>query len=271
MTAPTAADEQAIEATKAPLLDHLIELRRRLVISIVAFVVCFFVCFVFAKYVYAFLTAPLAHALAGQPNHHLIYTSLYETFFTYVKVGMFAGLCLSFPIIASQLWLFIAPGLYKHERRAFLPFLAATPVLFIIGAAFVYYVMLPFAIRFFVGYETPGGNGTLGIQLQAKVSEYLDFVTTLIFAFGLCFQLPVLLSLLGRVGIISSGQLRSVRRYAILGIVALSAVVTPPDALSMTSLALPLIALYEISIWCVRLIERSRAREEVARAAAQAP
>jgi len=271
MTAPSPADEQAVEATKAPLLDHLIELRKRLIISIIAFVICFIICFVFAKYIYAFLTAPLAHALAGQPNHHLIYTALYETFFTYVKLGMFAGLCLSFPIVASQLWLFIAPGLYRHERRAFLPFLVATPVLFTIGAAFVYYVMLPFAIRFFVGYETPGGHGTLGIELQAKVSEYLDFVTMLIFAFGLCFQLPVLLSLLGRVGIVSSAQLRSVRRYAILGIVALSAVITPPDPFSMMSLALPLIVLYEISIWCVRLIENSRAREEAARAAAQTP
>lgn len=267
MKAPSQDDEQAIEATKAPLLDHLLELRKRLIISIVAFALCFMLCFAFAKYIYAFLTAPLAHALSGQPNHHLIYTALYETFFTYVKLGMFAGLCLAFPIIASQLWLFIAPGLYRHERRAFLPFLAATPVLFLVGAAFVYYVMLPFAIRFFVSYETPGGHGTLGIELQAKVSEYLDFVTTLIFAFGLCFQLPVLLALLGRVGIVSSAQLRSVRRYAILGIVALSAVVTPPDVFSMVSLALPLMVLYEGSIWCVRLIESRRAREEAARAA----
>jgi sec-independent protein translocase protein TatC len=182
---------------------------------------------------------------------------------------MFAGLCLSFPFVASQLWLFIAPGLYRQERRAFLPFIVATPVLFLMGAAFVYFVMLPFAIRFFVSYETPGGHGALGIELQAKVSEYLDFVTTLIFAFGFCFQLPVLLSLLGRVGIVSSAQLRSVRRYAILGIVALSAVVTPPDVFSMISLALPLIVLYEISIWCVRLIENSRAREDATRAASQ--
>ncbi|MGH6889902.1 MAG: twin-arginine translocase subunit TatC [Rhizomicrobium sp.] len=270
MTARTTADEEAIEATKAPLLDHLIELRKRLVISLIAFAICFALCFGFAKYIYAFLTEPLAHALAGQPNHHLIYTALYETFFTYVKLGMFAGLCLSFPLVASQLWMFIAPGLYRHERRAFLPFLVASPVLFVMGAAFVYYVMLPFAIRFFVGYETPGGHGALGIELQAKVSEYLDFVTTLIFAFGLCFQMPVLLALLGRVGIVSSAQLRSMRRYAILGIVALCAVVTPPDPLSMTSLALPLIALYEISIWCVRLIENRRAREDAARAAAAA-
>jgi sec-independent protein translocase protein TatC len=271
MTARSESDEADIEATKAPLLDHLIELRKRLVISIIAFIVCFVLCFTFAKYIYAFLTAPLAHALAGQPNHHLIYTALYETFFTYVKLGMFAGLCLSFPIVASQLWLFIAPGLYRHERNAFLPFLAATPVLFVTGAAFVYYVMLPFAIRFFVSYETPGGHGTLGIELQAKVSEYLDFVMTLIFAFGLCFQLPVLLALLGRVGIVSSAQLRSVRRYAILGIVALSAAVTPPDVFSMISLAVPLVFLYEVSIWCVRLIEKRRAKEDAVRGAGSEP
>lgn len=269
MIAPTPDDEAAIDATKAPLLDHLIELRKRLVISLLAFAASFIVCFVFAKPIYAFLKAPLDHALAGRPPHHFIYTQLYETFFTYVKVGMFAGLCLAFPIVAGQLWMFIAPGLYKQERRAFLPFLAATPALFLTGAAFVYYVMLPFAIRFFVGYETPGGNGTLGIELQPRVSEYLDFVTTLIFAFGLCFQLPVLLSLLGRVGIVSSAQLRSMRRYAILGIVALSAVVTPPDVFSMLSLAFPLVFLYEVSIWCVYFIERKRAQDDAARAAQQ--
>lgn len=267
MTSISPEDEAAIEATKAPLLEHLVELRKRLIWSIVSFVVAFFVCFAFAKEIYAFLTEPLAHALAGKPNHHLIYTALYETFFTYVKVGMFAGLCLSFPLIAGQIWMFVAPGLYRHERRAFLPFLLATPVLFLTGAAFVYYIMLPFAIRFFVGYETPGGNGTLGIELQAKVSEYLDLVMTLIFAFGLCFQMPVLLSLLGRVGIITAAQLRSTRRYAIVGIFAVAAVMTPPDIFSMLSLAIPLVGLYEVSILCVVLIERQRKREDAARAA----
>jgi len=264
---PTPDDEAAIDATKAPLLEHLIELRKRLVISLIAFVACFIVCFIFAKPIYAFLKAPLDHALAGQPAHHLIYTQLYETFFTYVKVGMFAGLCLAFPIVASQVWMFIAPGLYKHERRAFLPFLVATPVLFVAGGAFVYYLLLPTAIRFFASYEIAGTKGTLGIELQPKVSEYLDLVTTLIFAFGLCFQMPVLLTLLGRVGILSSGQLRSMRRYAILGIVALAAVVTPPDALSMLSLVLPLIFLYEVSIWLVWFFERKRAQDDAARAA----
>jgi sec-independent protein translocase protein TatC len=268
MIARTPEDEAEIEKSKAPLLEHLIELRKRLIWSVVTFVICFIICFFFAKQIYGFLTAPLAHALKGQPNDHLIYTALYETFFTYVKVGMFAGLCLAFPIIAAQLYLFVAPGLYKNERKAFLPFLIATPFLFIAGAAFVYCIMLPFAIRFFLGYETNGAGGGLGIQLQAKVSEYLDFITTLIFAFGLTFQMPVLLSLLGRVGIITAKQLSDARRYAIVGITVLAAVLTPPDAISMFSLMVPLIFLYEVSIICVKLIERSRAKEEAARAAA---
>jgi len=260
VTKPSVEDEAAIEATKAPLMEHLVELRKRLIYSMLAFVLCFVICFFFAQHIYAFLTEPLAATLKGQPNAHLIYTAPGETFFTYMKVGMFAGLCLAFPIIAAQVWMFVAPGLYRQERRAFLPFLVATPVLFLTGAAFVYYVMLPFALKFFAGYETQGGNGTLGIELQAKVSEYFDFVATLIIAFGLTFQLPVLLSLLGKVGIVTAAQLRSMQRYAIVGIFAVAAIITPPDAISMISLAVPLVALYEISIWCVKLIERGRAK-----------
>lgn len=258
MIAPTPEDEAEVESSKAPLLAHLIELRKRLIYAILSFAIAFVVCFAFSKEIYAFLTEPLAQAMNGHANRHLIYTAVYETFFTYMKVGLFAGLCLSFPLIAAQIWLFVAPGLYRHEKHAFLPFLVASPVLFIAGAAFVYYVMLPFALKFFLGFETPGTATTPGIELQAKVSDYLDFVTTLIFAFGLTFQLPVLLTLLGKVGIVSSHLLRKIRRYAIVGITGLASFITPPDIFSMISLIIPLVLLYEVSIWLVWLIEKKR-------------
>jgi len=266
---PTPEDEEALEATKAPLMEHLIELRKRLVWGFASFAVAFVICFAVSGQIFDFLTQPLHHALKGQVNDHLIYTALTEVFFTRVKIGMFGGLCLGFPFIAAQLWLFIAPGLYKHEKNAFLPFLLAAPVMFTAGAAFVYYVMLPFAIQFFTGYQVASADGAMGVQLQAKVDEYLSFVMTLIVAFGLTFQLPVVLSILARIGIVNARQLRDMRRYAIVALVAVAAVFTPPDPYSMISLAVPLVALYEVSIICVWLIQKSKAERNAEKAAAE--
>ena len=268
MANPTPEDEAELESSKAPLLEHLVELRNRLVRSVMAFLVCFILCFAVSRPLFAFLTQPLSDALAGQPNRSMIFTALYEQFFTYVKIGMFGALCLAFPYMAFQLWMFIAPGLYKHERKAFIPFLIATPVMFILGGSFVYYLMLPRVIRFFLSEEVASAPGQIAIQLAPRVGEYLSFVMTLIFAFGLCFELPVLLTLLGRVGIVSSQGLISARRYAIVGVFAVAAIVTPPDVFSQLSLAFPLVGLSEISIWCVKFIERGRARDEAAEAAA---
>ena len=251
-------EEGDAESYKMPLLEHLIELRRRLLYSIIALVVAFIACYFVAEDIYNFLVRPLADLMAGQEGRRLIYTGLHEAFFTYLKVAFFGAAVISFPIVAGQLWAFIAPGLYKNEKRAFLPFLIATPVLFTLGASLVYYLIFPLAWRFFLSFETTGGEGTLPIQLEAKVNEYLSLVMKLIFAFGLSFQLPVILILMARVGLVTSEGLARRRKYAIVITFLVAAILTPPDLISQIGLGLPILALYEGSILAIKLVERKR-------------
>ncbi len=249
---------------KMPLLEHLVELRQRLLYSILAFFACFIIAYYFHAQIFNFLVAPLQHVFDGQSGRRMIFTAPTEAFFTYIKVAFFTGVCLAFPVIAGQLWMFVAPGLYKHERNAFLPFIIATPVMFTFGAALLYYVVLPVALQFFASFEVPAGEGALPIQMEAKMSEYLSLVMTLILAFGISFELPVLLLLLVRVGIVSAAGLAEKRRYAIVGVVAFAGLVTPPDVMSQLSLAIPMYLLYESSIWIGYLIEKRKADAEAA-------
>ena len=248
--------EDPIDDQPMPLLDHLLELRRRLLWSAVAFLLCFFFCYYFSQNIFSFLAKPLADVLEAQGGaKHLIYTHLTEAFFTYIKVAFFGAASLAFPVIAAQIWMFVAPGLYRSEKKAFAPFLIATPVLFILGAALAYYFIFPVAWKFFASFQSTNGAGGLPIELDAKVGEYLDLVMKLIFAFGVAFQLPVALSLMAKVGIVSSAGLKKYRRYAYVGMFVIAAILAPPDVITQTGLALPLIALYELSIIAAKMVE----------------
>jgi sec-independent protein translocase protein TatC len=255
--------DEDIDASKAPLMEHLVELRRRLMWALAAIFVAFLVCFWFAKPIYNLLLWPYRVAAGVDVPIELIYTAPQEFFFTQVKLALFGAIFIAFPVIASQLYMFVAPGLYRAERKAFLPFLVATPILFLLGAALVYFVAMPLAMRFFLSMQETGEGG-VQILLTAKVSEYLSLIMMLMLGFGICFQLPVLLTLLARAGLVTADGLKRYRKHAIIGVFLAAAILTPPDPISQLALALPTLLLYELSIFAVKLAEKKRAAADAA-------
>jgi sec-independent protein translocase protein TatC len=255
-------EEEQIEGHTMPLIEHIIELRQRLMWSIAVLVVSFVLCYLVVEDIYAFLVRPLTDLVQGQEGRRLIYTALHEAFFTYLKLAFFGAICLTFPILAGQIWAFIAPGLYKNEKKAFLPFLFATPILFLAGAALVYYLVFPLAWRFFLGFESVGTDTMLAIELEPRVGDYLSLVMKLIFAFGLSFQLPVVLMLMARAGLVTADGLAKKRKYAIVITFAVAAFLTPPDVITQIGLGVPILLLYEISILGARIIEKRRTAAE---------
>ena len=251
-------DKNVLSENKQPLLVHLVELRSRLIKTMIMITILFVIFYFFADSIYNFLVQPYANAVEGEEGRRLIFTALHETFFTYIKVALFASLFISLPFLLIQLWIFVAPGLYKNEKSVVVPYLLATPILFILGSALVYYLIMPLAIKFFLSFESIGGNGALPIQLEAKVNEYLSLIMRLILAFGLCFQLPVALTLMARVGFVSSESLRKNRKYVIVGVFAVAAILTPPDPISQIGLGIPILLLYELSIIAVSFIEKRK-------------
>ena len=244
---------------KNSLASHLTELRSRLIKSIVYLFVFFVICYFFSENIYSFLVAPYAEAVKDDPiERRMIFTALHETFITYLKVAFFAAMFVASPIILTQVWKFVAPGLYKNEKKALLPYLIATPTLFLLGGMLVYYLIMPLAIKFFLSFETSANLNYLPIQLEAKVNEYLSLIMRLIFAFGISFQLPVLLSLLARIGFIDSEYLKKRRKYVVVIIFAVAALLTPPDPITQIGLGIPLLILYELSILSVKFIEKKK-------------